>query len=275
MLYLPVQWNKFTPTSGYLARHGQPMRRHQAQGRGLGARNTVGLTHQQGNPASASSAAKALGSPAMASPYPFSDFTHADDAETSRQRMMMSKHSEQHRTLIDLLRERGTLGQDERVPEDDIFDDEAEAEARGFVQGYGGPGGKDEGTFATALAEPRVVYAPGLHAGFVPPVSAPVHGARVGGERGTNNNVPHVVSIRGLKQWDRRWLIVWRVSVAKLRVSSGYVHLLLSRTQDANISLVPAGFSRMSVPPKNVVINVSRDVEIDRDEGESSAGRIV
>jgi hypothetical protein len=248
MLYLPVQWNKFTPTSGYLARHGQPMRRHQAQGRGLGARNTVGLTHQRGNPASASSAAKALGSPAVASPYPFSDFTNADDAETSRQRMMMSKHSEQHRTLIDLLRERGTLGQDERVPEDDIFDDEAEAEARGFRQGYGGPGGKDEGTFATALAEPRVVYAPGSLGGFVPPISAPVHGARVGGERG--NNVPHVVSIRGLKQWDRRWLIVWRVSVAKLRVSSGYVHLLLSRMRNANLSPCSSRFLQNVGPAK-------------------------
>jgi hypothetical protein len=31
----------------------------------------------------------------------------------------------------------------------------------------------------------------------------------------------------------------------------------------------------MSVPPKNVVINVSRDVEIDRDEGESTVGRMV
>lgn len=36
-----------------------------------------------------------------------------------------------------------------------------------------------------------------------------------------------------------------------------------------------AGFSRLSVPPKNVVINVSRDVEIDRDEGDSRIGRII
>lgn len=202
MLYLPVQWNKFTPTSGYLARHGQPMRRHQAQGRGFAARNTVGFTHQQGSPPSASAAAKALGSPTVASPYPFSGFTNADDAEASRrQRMMMSKHSEQHRTLIDLLRERGTLGQDERVPEDDIFDDEAEAEARGYAQGYGAAAGgrkvEDEGTFATALAEPRVVYTPASHGGHVSTSVAPVYGASEGGERVPVNNVPHVVSIRG------------------------------------------------------------------------------
>lgn len=208
MLYLPVQWNKFTPTSGYLARHGQPMRRHQGPpGR---ARNTVGFAQGKAPP-SAEEAAKALASPVVASPYPFSEYTTnaaADDGEAFQRRMMMSKHSEQHRTLIDLLRERGTLGVDERVPEDDIFEDEEAAEARwGMVapaSGAGAGAGRkagEEGTFATALVEPSG-YGAHHHVPPPPPTGVePVYGAREHGERVPVNNVPHVVSASSPVYW--------------------------------------------------------------------------
>jgi hypothetical protein len=209
MLYLPVQWNKFTPTSGYLARHGMPMRRHQAQGpRGGIARHTAGFTQQHDT--SAAAAAKALGSPTVASPYPFSDHANAeDDAEAYRRRMMMSKHSEQHRTLIDLLRERGTIGANERVPEDDIFDDEAEAEARGVGQYGAGSGGtsaavsrkfEDQATFATALAP-----------GDMPVNVEPVYGARETSERVPVSNVPHIVSIEVISDEEVRTQLIFPV----------------------------------------------------------------
>lgn len=114
----------------------------------------------------------------------------------------MSKHSEQHHTLIDLLRERGTLGQHERVPEDDVFEDEAEAEAFGSNYGagrdaYGLPRKyEDEGTFATALAEPASGYhSGGVGDGHATPVGVePAYGTREMGERVPGRAVPHMVS---------------------------------------------------------------------------------
>ncbi|KAJ9096426.1 hypothetical protein QFC21_005248 [Naganishia friedmannii] len=120
-------------------------------------------------------------------------------------RQIMSKHSEQHRTLINLLR-CGTISHDERLPEDDTFDYQAEAEAYGV-----GDFNANTGT--------------GVE---------PVYAARE-----THKRAP---------------------------ASNDLLPLVL---QNFESSL--AGFSRLSVPPKNVVINVSRDVEIDRDEGDNGA----
>lgn len=118
----------------------------------------------------------------------------------------MSKHSEQHHTLIDLLRERGTIGRHERVPEDDIFDDEADAEAFGRSYGAGSQLGhyaqglsrkyEDEGTFATALAEPGSENHSGREASghTMPAGMEPAYGTREMGERVPGSSVPHVVS---------------------------------------------------------------------------------
>ena len=119
----------------------------------------------------------------------------------------MSKHSEQHHILIDLLRERGTIGRHERVPEDDVFEDEAEAENSGRRYGAGSQIGhypygmarkyEDEGAFATALAEPRLEYpAGGLESVHAMPVELePAYGTREMGERVPGSSVPHVVSL--------------------------------------------------------------------------------
>ena len=212
-LYLPVQWNKFTPTRGYIARHGLPLRHHGVQG-GRGVSH-MPAAHAAHSPASAAAAAQALGSPTtyalpsmhgMASPSPFSDSARRDEQEENRRRMLMSKHSEQHHTLIDLLRERGTIGRHERVPEDDIFDDEADAGAFGRSYGVGSQFGhyaqglarkyEDEGAFATALAEPGSEYHSGREASghTMPAGMEQAYGTREMGERVPGSSVPHVVS---------------------------------------------------------------------------------
>lgn len=126
----------------------------------------------------------------------------------------MSKHSEQHRTLIDLLRERGTISQDERLPEDDLFENDGAAEAYGIESHvfrssrndqdssntirYDGSSQQDAGrerdpedeAFATALGEPLYLQAQ-LPAGV-----EPVYGAREMVERGPvrNDLLPQIVS---------------------------------------------------------------------------------
>lgn len=184
-----------------------PLRHHGAQG-GRGV-SRMPAPHASHSPASAAAAAKALGSPnaytnpsmqAMASLAPFSDSSRYNEQEQHRRKMLMSKHSEQHHTLIDLLRERGTLGREERVPEDDIFEDEEDTgtygsaygsgrDARGLARKY-----EDEGTFATALAEPSSGYHSGAPGHASPSGIEPAYGPRETSERVPASSVPHIVS---------------------------------------------------------------------------------
>ncbi|KAJ9114293.1 hypothetical protein QFC22_005745 [Naganishia vaughanmartiniae] len=253
-LYLPVQWNKPTFGLGDDAGRLRPQLRRYVPPSNRGRRTGLGL-----RPTDAASAAavKALASPtSFTSPateaYPYSAFAEYENA--AERKLMMSRHSEQHRTLIDLLRERGTISHHERLPEDDVFEDEEAAEAYRVVnyasnnarQGrsidtteYGEayqPGArrradKEDETFATALGEP--LYSPAQ----LPAGVEPVYGGRDTVERGPNIN-------------DRLPLVL------------------------QNFDSPAAGFSRITVPPKNVVINVSRDVEIDREDGDSSIRRM-
>ncbi|KAJ9106751.1 hypothetical protein QFC19_003063 [Naganishia cerealis] len=252
-----AQWNKATSIGGDGAAHPRTQLRRYAPATHR-AHRTALLPLGPTDVASAA-AVKALASPtSFTSPstdaHPYSPFG-GDDGEAARRRIIMSKHSEQHRTLIDLLRERGTISYAERLPEDDIFDDQAEAEAYGVGDYHatttgskgrstdtaqleetyhhdarrGGVHDEDDEAFATALGEPLYLQAQ-LPAGV-----EPVYGARETTERVpvSNDLLPHVLQ---------------------------------------NFDSPAAGFSRLSVPPKNVVINVSRDVEIDRDEGDSRIG---
>ncbi|KAJ9106741.1 hypothetical protein QFC19_003053 [Naganishia cerealis] len=254
------EWNKATSIGGDGAAHPRTQLRRYAPATHRAHRTALlplGPTDVASAPA-----VKALASPtSFTSPstdaHPYSPFG-GDDGEAARRRIIMSKHSEQHRTLIDLLRERGTISYAERLPEDDIFDDQAEAEAYGVGDYHatttgskgrstdtaqleetyhhdarrGGVHDEDDEAFATALGEPLYLQAQ-LPAGV-----EPMYGARETTERVpvSNDLLPHVLQ---------------------------------------NFDSPAAGFSRLSVPPKNVVINVSRDVEIDRDEGDSRIGRIV
>jgi hypothetical protein len=181
-----------------------PLRHHGAQGgRGVSRMPAPRPSH---SPASAAAAAKALGSPtafanpsmqAMGSPAPFSDSSRYNEQEQYRRKMLMSKHSEQHHTLIDLLRERGTLGREERVPEDDIFEDEEIAGTYGRGYGAGRNAREDEGTFATALAESSSDYhSGGLAPGHASPTGIePAYGSgREMSERVPASSVPHMVS---------------------------------------------------------------------------------
>ncbi|KAJ9114294.1 hypothetical protein QFC22_005746 [Naganishia vaughanmartiniae] len=256
MLYLPVQWNKATSddeTGGLqpqLRRYTSAANRGRRTGRGL--RSADAASAPEANVKVPASPTSFTSPSAEAYPY-FACAAHEDAAQ---RRMMMSQHSEQHRTLIDLLRERGTISHDERLPEDDIFDDQAEAESGYSVGayhnrsrrndkdsdtiGYVGAWQQDadrtidaqDEAFATALGEPLHLQAQ-LPAGV-----EPVYGAREIVERGPIRNA--------------------------------LLPLILQ-----NFDSPAVGFSRLSVPPLNVVINVSRDVEIDREDGDGRIRRMV
>ncbi|KAJ9096427.1 hypothetical protein QFC21_005249 [Naganishia friedmannii] len=211
MLYLPVQWNKTTFGYGKEAGRLRPQFRRYTPAANRGRRAGLKLRPTE------AAAAKALASPtSFCSPHTeaYPNPVSADYEDAAQRRMMMSQHSEQHRTLIDLLRERGTIGHDERLPEDDIFDDQAEAEAYGVGDfhirssrnnkdsdtiGYVGTGQRharreidaEDDAFATALGEPLYLQAQ-LPAGV-----EPVYGARETVERGPvrNDLLPLVVSV--------------------------------------------------------------------------------
>ncbi|KAJ9127395.1 hypothetical protein QFC24_000802 [Naganishia onofrii] len=256
MLYLPVQWNRATLGGRDEAGHLRPEFRRYTPAANHGRRAGLGL-----KPVDVTSAAavKALASPiSFSSPsteaYPYSAFAEHEDAV--ERRLIMSKHSEQHRTLIDLLRERGTISQDGRLPEDDLFENNGAAEAYGIESHvfrssrndqdssntirYDGSSQQDAGrerdpedeAFATALGEPLYLQAQ-LPAGV-----EPVYGAREMVERGPvrNDLLPQILQ---------------------------------------NFESPAAGFSRLSVPPMNVVINVSRNVEIDCDHDDNHVRRMV
>ncbi|KAJ9114295.1 hypothetical protein QFC22_005747 [Naganishia vaughanmartiniae] len=249
MLYLPVQWNKDTSVYGNDAIRQRPQLRRYVPPTNRGRRTGLALKPTD---ATFVAAAKALASPtSFTSPstdvHPYSTFGDYEDAVQRRQ--IMSKHSEQHRTLIDLLRERGTISHDERLPEDDVFDEEAEAEAYGLGEYNLSVGssyqpdkkrGADEEdeAFATALGEPLHILA------RLPAGVEPVYRAREIHER-----APATIDLLPLVNFES---------------PAGRFQWYYS-----------PGFSRLSVPPKNVVINVSRDVEINRDEGDSRLSRMV
>jgi hypothetical protein len=291
-LYLPVQWNKSPLGHGVEAGQLRPHLRRYVPSTARGRHTGLGLRPTD---PSAAAAAKALASPtSFTSPsteaYPYSAF--ADYEDVAERRMMMSQHSEQHRTLIDLLRERGTIGQHERLPEDAIFEDEDAAEAyrlRDYTSNVARQGQSTDTTeygeayqpgarrgvddvdeaFANALGEPLYLQAQ-LPAGV-----EPVYGARGAIERGPVNSdiLPLVVS-GAIQPFSRIMSLQSCPAAAKLRLASRCVclhalcHGILA---DHSIDDFTAGFSRLSVPPKNVVISVSRDVEIDREDGVSRA----
>jgi hypothetical protein len=209
-----VQWNKATYAYGDDAVRQQPQLRRYAPPSDRNRRTGLAVRPTD---ATFVAAAKALASPtSFTSPsgdaHPYSTFEDYEDAVQRRQ--IMSKHSEQHRTLINLLRERGTISHDERLPEDDVFDDQAHAEAYGVGDYNVNTGSKGRSTdtaeyghayqpdkrrgtdeedeaFATALGEPLYIRAQ-LPAGV-----EPVYGARETHERSPASNalLPLVVSV--------------------------------------------------------------------------------